>query len=100
MNRCVPAWRRRIATRRSEAATFDRQGPPEEGEKNQGARCERRYPSSRRRRPTTPGPGGKRGRGQGDGKAPSPRVGAGGGGADLADEQPGRRLPDAHLQLP
>jgi hypothetical protein len=42
----------------------------------------------------------REGGGEGDGKAPAPRVGAGRGGADFADEQPGRRLPHAHLQLP
>jgi hypothetical protein len=38
-------------------------------------------------------------RGRKNGEAPA-RSGAGGGGADLAGEQPGRRLPHAHLQLP
>ena len=55
-----------------------------------------------------PGPGGEReGQGEGglgerrNGKAPAPHVGAGGGRrADLADEQPGRWLPHAHLKLP
>jgi hypothetical protein len=50
-----------------------------------------------------PQPGGGEGRRElvegSNGEAPA-RSGAGGGGADFSGEQPGRRLPHAHLQLP
>ena len=42
---------------------------------------------------------GRRGLGGSNGEAPA-RSRAGGGGADFSGEQPGRRLPHAHLQLP